>query len=109
MAFLVRKRASLFLSLGCRFRLLLVVRTLIVRSLHSVLIQHMILKCKNSSSYMHVSGIKMIGRIRRMQIHDYFSYFITKFLAGNSKITLQKNILLYKWDISILMVVTTAL
>ena len=30
---------------------------------HSALIWHMILKSENSSRYMHVSGIKLIGRM----------------------------------------------
>ena len=41
---------------------------------------------------MHVTGIKMIGRASRTQIHDHILSFIINILAGNSKLVHQSNI-----------------
>ena len=57
---------------------------------------------------MHVSGVKMIGRMRRVQIHGQKLYFILKFLAGNSKFSYWSNVTLQKWDIYIVMMHITA-
>ena len=62
---------------------------------HSALIQHMILKCENASRYMHVSGIKMIGRMSTMQIQDYFGTLLSNFWREIQKSNISQSVNYY--------------